>query len=55
MLSNWTGTELRSRPMGAFVRRAEGAIYFFTDECTHKDDEIRQYPQICLAFADPSG
>ena len=55
MFSNWTGTELHSRPMGAFVRREEGAIYFFTDERAHKDDEISRYPQVCLAFADTSG
>ena len=55
MLSNWNGEELRSRPMGAFVRRQEGAIYFFTDERAHKDDEIRRHPQVNLAFADTSG
>jgi hypothetical protein len=27
----WNGSKLRARPMGAFVRRAEGLIYFFTD------------------------
>lgn len=52
MLSNWDGRRLRSRPMGAFVRPDEGAIYFFTDDRTHKEDEIRHYPKVCLAFAD---
>jgi general stress protein 26 len=51
MFSNWDGANLHSRPMGAFVRRDEGAIYFFTDERAHKDDEIRQHPRVCLAFA----
>jgi general stress protein 26 len=51
MFSNWDGAKLHSRPMGAFVRRDEGAIYFFTDERAHKDDEIRQHPRVCLAFA----
>lgn len=55
MLSTWNGEELRSRPMGAFVRRDEDAIYFFTDQRAHKDDEIRRYPQVNVAFADPSG
>src|SRR5438876_4192506 len=55
MLSTWDGVKIHSRPMGAFVRRDEGAIYFFTDERAHKDDEIRQHPNICLAFADTSG
>ena len=54
MLSTWTGTELRSRPMGAFVRRDEGLIYFFTDGRAHKDEEISAYPQVCLAFGDPT-
>jgi len=52
MLSNWDGTKLRSRPMGAFVRRGESAIYFFTDARSHKDDEICRHPQVWLAFAD---
>ncbi len=52
MLSTWTGEKLRSRPMGAFVKRQEGVIHFLTDGRAHKDDEIRQYPQVCLAFAD---
>ena len=53
MLSTWTGTELRSRPMGAFVRPQDGIIYFLTDVRAHKDDEIREFPKVCLAFADP--
>jgi general stress protein 26 len=52
MFSNWNGERLRSRPMGAFVRRDEGAIWFFTDDRAHKDDEIRDFPKVCLAFAD---
>jgi general stress protein 26 len=52
MFSTWNGHELRSRPMGAFVRRKEGAIYFFTDVRAHKDEEIVRFPNLCLAFAD---
>jgi general stress protein 26 len=52
MFSTWNGRELRSRPMGAFVRREEGAIYFFTDARAHKDEEIARFPNVCLAFAD---
>lgn len=55
MFSNWDGRRIRSRPMSAFVRRDEGALYFFTDERAHKDDEIRRYPEVCLAFADTGG
>lgn len=55
MLSNWDGRRIHSRPMAAFVRRQEGALHFFTDDRAHKDDEIRRFPQVCLAFADASG
>ena len=51
MFTNWNGTKMHSRPMGAFVRRAEGAIYFFTDEHAQKLDEIAQHPKVCLTFA----
>lgn len=53
MLANWDGAELRSRPMGAFVRRKNNAVYFLTEARHHKDDDIKQYPKVCLAFADP--
>jgi len=53
MLSTWNGQELRSRPMGAFIRRNENAIWFFTDRRAYKDDEIRSYPRVNVAFADP--
>ena len=55
LLTNWDGRILHSRPMGAVLRREENAIYFFTDARAHKDDEIAQYPQVCLGFADTSG
>ena len=55
MLSNWDGEKIHSRPMGAVVRQEESAIYFFTDDRAHKDDETRQYPKVGLAFSDPRG
>jgi general stress protein 26 len=55
MLANWNGKVLRSRPMAAYLRREEGAIYFLTDARHLKDDEIKQYPQVCAAFADAGG
>ena len=51
MLTTRDGEEIRSRPMGAFVRRDEGVIYFLTDARRHKDEEIAANPQVCLAFA----
>jgi hypothetical protein len=32
MLASWDGRELQARPMGAYVRREEDAIYFLADE-----------------------
>jgi len=52
MLTNWNGEILHSRPMGAFVQRRENAVYFFSDARAEKNEEIRRYPQVCLAFAD---
>jgi general stress protein 26 len=52
MFSNWDGARIHSRPMAALVRRDDHAIYFFTDDRAHKDDEIRRYPRVCLAFAE---
>jgi general stress protein 26 len=55
MLSTWDGQEIHSRPMGAYVRRDNNTICFLTDARRHKDDEIRRFPTVTLAFADPNG
>ncbi len=55
MLATWDGRELHARPMGAYVRKEENAVYFLADARRHGDDEIAQYPKVCLAFADTSG
>ncbi len=55
MLANGNGKELPARPMSAYVRKEENAIYFLTDARRHKDDEISEFPQVCAAFADTSG
>lgn len=55
MLATRDGDEIRSRPMGAYIRPEEHAVYFLTDVKAHKDDEIRQFPNVCMAFADASG
>lgn len=53
MLTTGIGSASRSRPMGAFVRPEELAVYFFADRRAQIDDEIRQQSQVQLAFADP--
>jgi general stress protein 26 len=55
MLASWDGQRPHARPMSAYVRRAENAVYFLTDIRRQKDDEIAQYPEVCLAFADTGG
>ena len=54
MLTTYDGKELRSRPMGAYLRREEDTIYFLTDVKNHKDDEIQEYPHVNCAFANAS-
>jgi general stress protein 26 len=54
-LATWDGRELHARPMGAYVRREDNAIYFLSDARRHKEDEIAQYRRVCLAFADTGG
>ena len=52
MLTTHDGERIRSRPMAAFVRRDEDAIYFLGDARQHKDNEIERNPNVGLAFAD---
>jgi general stress protein 26 len=52
MLTSWTGSELHSRPLGAYVRQEENRIYFLTDVRAQKDDEVAKYPKVNLGFAD---
>jgi general stress protein 26 len=52
MLTTHDGGQIRSRPMAAFVRRDEDAVYFLGDARRHKDEEIEQNPNVGLAFAD---
>jgi general stress protein 26 len=55
MLTTQVGSGLRARPMAAHSERLENAFYFLTDVDEHKDDEIAQRPQVCLAFANKNG
>ena len=52
MLTTHDGEQIRSRPMAAFVRRDDSAIYFLGDAKHHKDEEIERNPNVGLAFAD---
>jgi general stress protein 26 len=52
MLTTHDGEQIRSRPMAAFVRREDDAIYFLGDARQHKDEEIHDNQNVGLAFAD---
>lgn len=55
MLTTSSGGQLRARPMSAHSERLENAFYFLTDVDSHKDYEIADNPNVCLAFADSKG
>ena len=38
--------------MGAYVRPDEHAVFFLADARHHKDEDIRKYRKVSLAFAD---
>lgn len=48
----WDGERQRARPLAARPDRGAHAIYFLTDESGAKDDQIRRFPLVSLAFAD---
>ncbi len=52
MLTTWDGERQRARPVAARPRRDENVICFLTDEAGAKDDQIRRFPTVSLAFAD---
>jgi len=54
MLVTQDGEKLRARPMSAYIDRAADAVYFLSDARRHKDDEIKQNPNVNLSFADAS-
>jgi general stress protein 26 len=52
MLVTSTGAGMRARPMHALPDRDRGCIWFVTDHRGAKDEEIKDSPVVCLAFAD---
>jgi general stress protein 26 len=52
MLASWDGRGLQARPMRAYVRADDHAVYFLADSRHHKDEDIRKYGKVCLAFSD---
>ena len=54
MLVTNTGDSLRARPMMAFPRPDESAIWFLSDADGSKDEEISDDSQVCVTYARPS-
>ena len=54
MFASCDGQELQARPMGAYVRPEEHAVFFLADARHHKENDIAKYNNVCLAFADTS-
>jgi general stress protein 26 len=53
MLTTIDGNYLRSRPMATQEYDNEGALWFFTSDQTHKNDEIEQDNRVNIAYAKP--
>ncbi len=54
MMASWDGKMPHSRPMSAHVDPEENAFYFLTDKTDKKTQDLKQYPQVCMAFGDAS-
>ena len=52
MFVTWDGERQRARPMSAYVKKEDHAIYFLTDEASAKAHQIDRFPIVTLAFAD---
>jgi general stress protein 26 len=55
MLVTWDGQSQRARPMAASIKPREQAIYFLTDARREKIEQIEDYPNVLLTFADTGG
>lgn len=54
MLCTKYGNRLHSRPMATSEIDEDGNIWFFTNEFSSKVDEIKNEPEVCLAYSSPS-
>jgi general stress protein 26 len=53
MLTTMDGGHLRSRPMSTQQVEADGTIWFFTSDKTHKIEEIEAEPQVNAGYSKP--
>lgn len=54
MLTTLNGGALRSRPMSTQEMDAQGALWFFTSDTTHKAEEIEADGRVNVAYSKPS-
>ena len=53
MLTTIDRGHLRSRPMSTQKFEFDGDLWFFTDENTHKIEEINKDDRVCVAYSKP--
>ena len=53
MLTTIDGDHLRSRPMSTQKFEFDGDLWFFTDDKTHKVEEIERDNRVCVAYSKP--
>ena len=54
MLTTIDGGHLRSRPMSTQKFEFDGDLWFFTDDNTHKIEEIEKDNRVCVAYSKPT-
>jgi general stress protein 26 len=54
MFATWDGEYTRARPLSARVRRDEHSIYFLVNDDGAKNDQLKHYPKVTLAWSDNS-
>jgi general stress protein 26 len=52
MMTTHDGDRIVARPMTGITRPEQNLIWFFTDNHSHKDDEVARDPRACLCYAD---
>lgn len=54
MFVTWDGEYTRGRPLSARVHRDENSIYFLVNDDGAKNDQLKKFPKVTLAWADNS-
>lgn len=54
MFVTWDGEYSRARPLSARVRRDDNAIYFLVNDDSAKNDQLRTFPRVTMAWSDSS-